>query len=91
MDADKLNEAADIASNNAVYDSNPWNMFNDGFRQGAQWLMTLPLYDRLTDEEKEKIKERYNYYLSEEPNCYLGCRMRNEFESIFGKKLFNEK
>ena len=100
MDADKLNAAADIASNNAVYDSNPWNMFNDGFRQGAQWLITLPLSDRLTEEEKEKIKAIYwkaQGWLNEEPNEYnstlkvIAVGLQDRLERIFGKELFNDK
>ena len=97
MNKDKLNEACDTAFLENYFPSatespDPrWEMFADGFKQGAQWVMQQPLSDRLTDEEKEKIRERYNYYMSEEPNCYFGCRMRNEFELIFGKELFNKK
>ena len=99
MDKDKLNEAADIASNNAVYDSNPWNMFNDGFKQGANWLMQQPLTDRLTDEEKEKIRE---LYLTDEEiegvktafGAYpvaAATITKNMLEQIFGKELFSNQ
>ena len=65
MDADKLNEACDTAFLENYFPSatespDPrWAMFADGFKQGASWLMQQPLADRLTDEEKEKIKTIY--------------------------------
>lgn len=65
MDADKLNEACDTAFLENYFPSatespDPrWEMFADGFKQGADWLMHQPLADRLTDEEKERIKAIY--------------------------------
>lgn len=59
MDRIELIKAAWDASDNAVFDSNNWNNYNDGFMKGAEWLMQQPLADRLTDEEKEKIKAIY--------------------------------
>lgn len=75
MEKDKLGKAADIASANAVYDSNPWNMFNDGFIKGAEWLMGQPISERLTEEEKEKLTPANRYIL----------------EQIFGKEMFNKE
>lgn len=91
MDRDKLNKAAEEAAEKYINASDAFcNEVFDGFIQGANWLMQQPLSERLTDEEKKWIKERYNYYMSEESNCYLGSRMRNEYELI-GADLFKEK
>ena len=70
----------------------------DAFIAGAQWLMQQPLSDRLTDEEKEKIKETYKSLCrkianNELPSDYRDCATAQMLllESIFGKELFNEK
>ena len=78
MDADKLNEAA--RENVRKY---PHQHRSYTFRQGAQWLIQQPLADRLTDEEKERIKVLYNEY-----HAHV---FHIEMEQIFGKELFNEK
>ena len=59
MDADKLKEAAIDYSTYTDSDDYDVTMF-DAFTDGASWLMQQPLSDRLTDEEKEKIKAMYN-------------------------------
>lgn len=38
----------------------PSENFESGFKQGTEWLIAQPLADRLTDEEKEKIRVIYN-------------------------------
>lgn len=87
--ADKLNEAA--RENVRKY---PHQHRSYTFRQGAQWLMTQPLSDRLTDEEKEKIKEIYWQAMKD----WVGigearghCKVGVAIEQIFGEELFNEK
>ena len=98
MDKDKLNEAAVdawVKYTPTVCLFN--NIFTDAFKDGAQWLMRQPLADRLTDEEKEKIRAIYKDY--EELETYGGAlsdrtagRMQCfTLEQIFGKELFNEK
>ena len=103
MDADKLNEACDTAFLENYFPSatespDPrWEMFADGFKQGASWLMRQPLSDRLSDEEKEKIRAIYKDY--EELETYgealsdrtAGRMQCFTLEQIFGKELFNEK
>ena len=99
MERDKLNEAASDASDNAVFDSHPWNNYNEGFIKGASWLMQQPLADRLTDEEKERIKK---LYLTDEEiddvksafGAYpvaAATITKNILESIFDKDLFSEE
>lgn len=89
MEKDKLENAAESAMEGLGYFTQVnAASIKTAFIQGAEWLIGQPLRERMTEEEKEKIKERYDYYMSEEPNCYLGSRMRNEYESIFGKEMF---
>lgn len=60
MDADKLNEAAEKElANTFSADVLEYAVAKNVFKRGAQWLITQPLSDRLTDEEKEKIKAIY--------------------------------
>lgn len=109
MDTDKLNEAAEeYAHENAWYPSETSyesditameESFSDTFKQGASWLMWQPLADRLTDEEKEKIKSEYEhnaemYDLGSVVPATMGTMHKGKvelLESIFGKELFNEK
>ena len=70
----------------------------DAFEAGAQWLMTQPLSDRLTDEEKEKIKKLHAEAVlfgdfesadNIEPlSHYHGRKVCMEL--IFGAELFNQ-
>ena len=97
MNKEKLIEAADIASDNAIFDSHPWNVYRDGFIAGVEWLMQQPLSDRLTEEEKRKIR---NLYMQAEELELYGATDYDKregrafivvFHSIFGKEMFNEK
>ena len=60
MDKDKLIADAWEAGSNEYFPDDPRrDSFEDGFKQGAEWLMQQPLPDRLTEEEKEKLKAMY--------------------------------
>ena len=60
MDKDKVNAAAWEYHKANRYEDNPYRAdIMDAFCNGASWLMQQPLVDRLTDEEKEKIKAIY--------------------------------
>ena len=92
MDREKLNAAAEKAATiqyrnlsdpDVSQDGRTEAMFASMFEQGANWLMQQPLSDRLTDEEKEKIKALYYEYHSHVFHI--------ELEKIFGKELFNTK
>ena len=100
MERDKLNDAARDASDNAVFDSHPWNNYNEGFIKGAEWLMQQPLADRLTNEEKERIKIEYAELLKaqrkarQDRDTFYGnilSAQRGVYESIFGSDLFSEE
>ena len=87
MDANKLNEAA--RENVRKY---PHQHRSYTFRQGANWLMQQPLADRLTEEEKERIKAKYNELKS--LNSITNDMFADDtaiLEWLFGKELFNEK
>lgn len=91
MDREKINEAAkQDAINTVIGDFYERGNYEMGFVSGAEWLMGQPIVERLTEDELKRIKEKYDYYMSEEPNCYLGSRMRNEYELIFGKEMFSK-
>ena len=88
MDADKVNEAAidNILAHapDALYDEG----FVGGFMACADWLMQQPLSDRLTEEEKERIKAIYFR------NVYSVADVQSNFtekcliDAIFGEELF---
>ena len=115
MDREKLKEAADeYAHENAwypgetSYESDITAMeesFSDTFKAGTDWLMQQPLSDRLTDEEKEGIKEIFkranDSYVANDtlntPRTPTEAHSRgydvgvmSAIEDIFGKDLFND-
>lgn len=104
MDADKLTEAIrlfreSLLSRDIITDPHKtWGEnlrpYEDAFREVAQWLFQQPLVDRMTDEEKEKIREIYfsnrpmtNWVNVDKKLSAYVCQL---LESIFGTKLFNE-
>ena len=108
MDAEKLNEAArEARRETAIQARSDWHHSLDGvsldsvsidelvesaFEKGAQWLMQQPLADRLTEEEKEKIKAKYNELKS--LNSITDEMFADDtaiLEWLFDKELFNEK
>lgn len=109
MDRDKLNKAAEEARiTTAISARSDWHHSLDGvnldvsidelvessFVGGADWLMQQPLSERLTDEEKEKIKE--TYWQAAKDWIGIGdargyCRTCIAIESIFGADLFKDK
>ena len=99
MDADKLNEAAEKAATiqyrnlsdpDVSQDGRTEAMFASMFEQGAQWLMTLPLSDRLNDEEKAELMADFNRCKLLANKDYRDGRIVT-YANIFGKELFNEK
>ena len=106
MDAHKVNEAAEdnipAHAPDALYDEG----FVGGFMACANWLMQQPLADRLTEDEKEKIKEIFkranDSYVANDnlntPRTPTEAHSRgyvvgvmSAIEDIFGRELFNEK
>lgn len=104
MERDKLNEAAEeYAHENAwypgetSYESDITAMqesFSDTFKAGADWLMTQPLADRLTDEEKQRIRIMLDSTKLESLSTVQTAFQKGVAEcldAIFGKDPFNEK
>lgn len=87
---EKLNEAAEdnipAHAPDALYDEG----FIDGFTACADWLMQQPLSERLTDAEKEKIREAYRDYnqIMALPSGRAVC---NVLTAIFTPDLFKNK
>lgn len=88
MENDKLEKAA----KREAYDNydRSYNDRRDGFIKGAEWLMSQPLSERLTEEEREKIKG----YLTSAMFVYASGShaslegLRDMFFDIFGKEMF---
>lgn len=78
----ELEEYGDEISNVEIDNS------EECFIAGAEHVLSLPLSQRLTDEEREKVRTKYQQF------CGMGyisaCGFRMELESIFGKELFGE-
>lgn len=98
MDREKINDAADTAFLENYFPSatespDPrWDMFADGFKQGTDWLMQQPLSERLTEEEKEKIRAKYNELKS--LNSISNEMFADDtaiLDWLFGKDLFTNQ
>ena len=66
------------------------------FIAGAEHVFSLPLSQRLTDEERERVRKMYDNAMEVfcdtrdiEAKEYAMCRL-NTLEAIFGKELFGE-
>ena len=94
MDKEKLNEAAEDIANRYGFDDFDKDSVDFGFKAGADWLMQQPLADRLTDEEKQRIRimldstklESLSTVQTAFQNGVAEC-----LDAIFGKDLFNTK
>lgn len=74
----------------------PAESYEDGFKDGASHVMSLPLSSRLTDEEKQNIKRCYKTTYDAfkvETHPFVASSYMNRLsllESIFGPELFKE-
>lgn len=89
MDIKKKNEAAwDYHADNYFADDPHRDDIIASFKAGADWLMQQPLSERLTDEEKEKIKG----YAKGCSNGYTSMEgIKQMLFDIFGAELFKDK
>lgn len=90
MKEELLNEAA---RNHYLVDSICPEIKADAFKDGARWHESLPLAERLTEKEKDKIIVTYNIakdWASEDNSGRLYAIFRS-LERIFGKDLFTDK
>ena len=88
MDKIKLHNAAD-----KDHIKHPWQHHTYIFKHGAEWLLTQPLSERLTDADKQKIKE---YWDAAHDVVLNGGRItldgfRSVFNDIFGNELFSNE
>lgn len=68
------------------------------FIEGAEWLQSLPLTERLTKEEKGKIKDLYkeskqNYQIAsniDKQAAYYAQGKIDAIELVFGKELLTD-
>ena len=70
----------------------PYEIAFTEFLNGAGYIMSLPLSQRLTDEEREKIKAKHNACRIAQTECdCLDYEIAADMlEEIFGKELFGE-
>lgn len=99
MEKEKLNKAATLyayGSEEPIVRTGDNALFYTGFLSGTDWLMQQPLSERLTEEEKEKIKAEFEhnaemYDLGSVVPATMGTMHNGKMElleSIFGKDLF---
>lgn len=63
-------------------------IYTDDAKSVLEWFFTKPLSQRLTDEERERVRTMYNSLYTSGYISASGFRL--ELESIFGKELFGE-
>lgn len=69
--------------------------FADAFKAGASHVLSLPLSQRLTDEERERVKGLHYHLTSVLAYCHPSAdniveATIHDIESIFGKEFFGE-
>lgn len=74
-------------------DMGSFDFYNTGFLNGVAHLRSLPLSDRLTAEEKERVRTKYNAAKIgatefDSPEC---AYMLDLLEDIFGADFFKEE
>lgn len=63
----------------------------DAFENGAWYVKNLPLRDRLTAEEKERVRKEYANTYPLDPDCGVAnILIQGVLERIFGKDFFKE-
>ena len=81
-----LNE---VVNGDTCDDKDGWT---DCFVSGAQAFMRLSLSDRLTDEEKERVRKEYANTYPLDPDCGVAnILIQGVLERIFGKDFFKEE
>lgn len=73
-------------------DMGSFDFYNTGFLNGVAHLRSLPLRDRLTAEEKERVRTKYNAAKIgatefDSPEC---ADLMDILEDIFGADFFKE-
>lgn len=105
MDREKLDKAAKKCATEMwsgepkgeyIVDLVDYDNIIDAFKQGAEWLQSQPISNRLTEEESIRIKAYYEQHKNLEhygKTCAdrkAGLRLKIMFEQIFGKEMFEK-
>lgn len=78
----------EVINGDTCDDKDGWT---DCFVSGADALMQLPLCDRLTAEDKERVRKMYADTCPNEPDqSVASIRVMQTLERIFGKDFFKE-
>lgn len=81
-----LNE---VVNGDTCDDKDGWT---DCFVSGAEAFMQLPLAQRLTAEEKERVRKEYANTYPLDPDCGVAnILIQGVLERIFGKDFFKEE
>lgn len=93
MDREKLAKASfDFVLSENKYPESACGYLQEVFERGADWLMQQPLSERLTEEEREKIRAKYNELKS--LNSISNEMFADDtaiLDWLFGADLFKEK
>ena len=66
-------------------------IYYDDAKEVLSWLFDKPLRDRLTSEEKERVRKEYSNTYPLDPDCGLAnILIQGALERIFGKEFFKE-
>lgn len=90
--------AANWEAKHNIHNPELYNLIADAYKASAERIMSLPLAQRLTVEEKERVKKMYKRMVvdvenSDSYNCIPASDMDNvmeTLESIFGADFFKE-
>ena len=92
MEREKLIEArSKFMRDNRSLIGNDGPLIADAFDACEEAIMSMPLADRLTDQEKEKIKAFYNGDTFGELDFIEIVSTRRILRNLFGKDLFNDE
>lgn len=91
---EKLEKAAMLAAYNYAnpdsdepcYDAD----FYEGFRAGAEWLMGQPLSERLTEDERKRIRGMYADLIPLKGHMAGIVGQMMLLDKIFGKEMFEQ-
>ena len=66
-------------------------LYYDDAKEVLSWLFAKPLYNRLTAEEKERVRKEYSNTYPLDPDCGVAnILIQGVLERIFGKEFFKE-
>ena len=70
----------------------PADSYEDGFKGGANYVYGFPLVQRMTAEEKERVRKEYANTYPLDPDCGIAnILIQGVLERIFGSDFFKEE